>query len=168
VGGALGLVTSFVARFHLLGILLKSGSNQLSKNKKIIGFLSVIDAGILVAVLCINFQFGLVYYLGYRLLLLVVVYYLRGGLRSRFRVIGFSLGVLRIRGFPPFLGFFFKLKIISILLRSKMNIEYLDLGGLSVMLIVFPLLVQFIGYLVLFLGKISRVNLVSRERGGKV
>jgi hypothetical protein len=157
----IGLVTSVVVRCHLRYEILMYKMNQSLGDKRLVGYLSIIDASILLILLNIKFSFGLMYFVGYTRLLLVVVYYLEFGFNTGLGKIKFSLSVLSLSGFPPFLGFFLKVRVISYMGGVGSDAMLVPFGmGLSVIfLVLFPLLTQFIGYLVLLLKNIAHPSL---------
>lgn len=108
----LGLLTIIMCSLHL-AVEVVGGSK-----KSILALASVVDTGVLLVVLRKRVLMALVYFLFYGRLLLVVSLRLsinRGRSISSLAVV---LSLLGLRGFPPFLGFYVKVNLLFLLVRS--------------------------------------------------
>jgi hypothetical protein len=129
------ILTLIIVSLHLLFSTIKR-----KNNKEVISLISIIDSATLRLLYFFNLVYGVIYFILYGLLFFFLMY--RFDCINKILII--LLRVLTIRGFPPFFGFFLKIKLI---LFCRIGLSLWEL-----LFILVPLLVQLVRFLVMLIS----------------
>jgi len=164
---------NFLLMFSFLRILIGSlGRLKQKKIKKILGLSSLFSLGWVLRVLRIS-KVWIWFIAGYGIVLFNLIYNLKNYyllntenledlLTNPFNLILFFLNLLMVRGIPPFLVFFLKILILSILI--KLNIVFVLIYLLLRVLIIYIYLIIAFSRLTFFKLKENSFKVVSRNK----